>query len=177
MTWTPPITWAPNQLMTMQTLNEQIAGNFSYLTGPDRCQVTNSGAQAISTTSTLLTWDTNTAISNPAMHAVGTNPSRLIAATAGTYRLRMALGTSLVSTLAGVDVRKNAAGSNSGGTRVAYFNANGLAIASGLFTGSADMIALAANDYLEVFASATTGTPNIISGTYGTFVDFRWVGV
>ena len=172
MAWTAPITWVVGQVVTAATMNAQVSGNLAAVaSGWDRCQVTNSATQTVGTSATLLTWNVNNVITNAAMHSTSTNPSRLIAATAGTYRYGIYLPW-IPPASSTFQMRKNAAGSSTGGTLLMNW-------ALGSFGGFAglDNIALAANDYVEFFATSYGTSSTLYSSTTGLYADVRLVNL
>lgn len=93
---------------------------------------------------------------SPQMHSNATNPSRLIAPVAGYYVVNVRSGwtASTPEYAVSLTVRKNAAGSSSGGTLVS--GVSGCCGSVGLDQSHQATVYLAANDYVEVFRAQTS---------------------
>lgn len=157
--------------------NADIRDAINFLaSGMPRVSVSNSAAHShTSGTSLLLTWDTE-AYDTDTMHSTVTNTSRLVATTAGTYQVtaRQAFAANATG-IRSLDVRKNAAGSSSGGTRIGYDSQTPV---TGAVTSVAVIcdVVLAANDYLEAFGFQTSGGALSDDATAGlTFFQMRMV--
>lgn len=138
--------------------NADLRDAINFLaSGMPRVSVSHSAAHShTSGTSLLLAWDTE-AYDTDVMHDTATLNSRLVAKTAGTYQVtaRQAFAANATG-IRSLDVRKNAAGSAAGGTRVGYDSQTPV---SGAVTSVAVIcdVVLAANDYLEAFGFQTSG--------------------
>lgn len=126
-------------------------------------------------TAALVLWDTEQ-YDTDTMHSTSTNTSRLVATTVGTYDVKVCVVWAANATgWRQVEIRKNAAGSSSGGTAIAQFRVPATATLAGLVFGSVDA-PLAATDYLECFVTQTSG--GSLATTVGqsfTWASMRWV--
>lgn len=162
MAWTSPRTWVAGETITASIMNTHVRDNLNYLNARPQLFTYQNTPQAalVTSTSTLITFDTNVTDNDPngSMHSTTTNPSRIIPKTAGYHEIIWTV--TFVSNATGgrqIDVRKNAAGNAAGGTRVnlvAQMAANGLVTVVQLtgvvqFNGS--------TDYVEVFGFQSSG--------------------
>lgn len=147
----------------------------TYLT-VKRCRVYLTSAVSTSTaTLTLLTFG-GESYDTASMHSTSSNTSRIIAPVNGCYDLKVhvSFATSATGRRA-LSVRKNSAGSSSGGTQISTENV-APAPAGGASVFIATDVVLAANDYIEVFAQQDSGSPlNVNSGEDITYVSMRLV--
>jgi predicted lipase len=106
-----------------------------------------------------------------------TNTSRLIAVAAGTYSVVACVQFVANATgVRAVQVRKNAAGSNAGGTLVAQANSGLASSSAGNSAIVVRDVVLAVNDYLEVFIyQSSGGALATVAGTGYTYASMRWV--
>lgn len=148
----------------------------SFFSSVPRLHVYASGAQTLTTaTVTLVPFDSEVADTD-SMHSTSSNTSRLVVTTTGSYACNFAVTfASNATSWRYLHVRKNAAGSSSGGTSVYQGFVPGLAVSNNTIAASFD-ISLTAGDYLEVFASQNSGgNLNTVGGSYATFAQMRWV--
>jgi hypothetical protein len=144
---------APAVFTTNQKLTAAQQSNFeatcAFLANPPRCSLYLAGAgTATSSAWHLLSFDTDP-VDTDGFWAVG-NPSRLVIPVAGTYALTFSTGAE------GVQIRKNAAGSATGGTQILLDpgTAQSWPYTSSSYqgtTGQLDVAALSIGDYLELF--------------------------
>lgn len=151
---------------------------MTFLENPPRATVWRSTSQSIpNATSTLVTWDTEDEDTD-SMHSTVTNTSRLVCNTAGallvTASARFASGAGNFL----IDVRKNAAGSATGGTSVL---ANSFPLAS--VTGNGGTVTkripgFIVTDYVEMFVLQNTGGAlNLLGGAVNlAMFQAAWVG-
>ena len=144
---------------------------------PPRCSVFNSTTQSPTTAVvTLQSWDSED-YDTDALHSTVTNTSRLVAVAAGTYQLTGAVTFSANATgIRAVVFRKNAAGSNSGGSLIAESN-TGLASSTQPTTALVvKEVQLALNDYVEMFVYQNSGAGlATVANNYLTWASMRWV--
>lgn len=164
--------------ITATWANADVRDAINFLLNPPDVHVTNTtGLSHTSGTSLLLTWDTEVADTDT-MHSTGTNPSRLIATTAGLYAIvaRAAFAANATG-IRSLDVRKNAAGAAAGGTRVGYDSQTPV---TGAVTSIAVImdVRLAAGDYLEAFGFQSSGGALALDATAGlTLFQMRMVAL
>lgn len=166
--FTSPSTRASGYKVTAANWNE-LVNDVIYL-GSGTASAGRPAVMAVSNATTALTVDTwigavafgqADEYDTDAMHSTTSNNTRIIATAAGLYLVTCemyATDASAVETLH-VQVRKNAAGSATGGTFVAQ-SSNAFSSNAVVLTGAQcqTMVRLAANDYLEVFVlSEATG--------------------
>lgn len=155
MPYTTPSTITTGQLVTATLMNNEWAGNISYLANPPACRVTNNAAQSIpNATWTALTFNTELVDTNT-MHDTVTNTSRITYNTAGLYMVTCSNAFAANSTGGrGIGVRKNGTGGSptEGGTLVAPHS-------SGVSTyiSYSTLVKLAVTDYLEVMLWQASG--------------------
>ncbi len=152
----------------------------SFLINPPRVKVyqtTTATTAGTSGVGALVSWDAEE-FDTDVMHDLVSNPSRMIAKTAGTYDVKVSIA--FVANATGwrqVEIRKNSAGAVGSGTQIAQFRVPATATLSGDSFGSVE-VALAANDYLECFVTQTSG--GSLATTVGqsfTWASMRWVAV
>ena len=159
MTWTSPtghLAYA-GQVVTSSWFNTYTLNNILDLSAPPMCRVTASSTSNVSNaTWTLVSFDGET-FDTASMHSTSTNPSRLIAPVAGTYFVRCVTAwTEDADNVRSIQIRKNAGGSSSGGTKVQQMQIPATNPGNTTVTVD-DVVELAANDYLEFFRYQASG--------------------
>jgi hypothetical protein len=128
-------------------------------------------------TETLMTFDTES-WDNDAMHDNATNPSRVIAKTAGKFAVNFQVAFPANAT--GVRyaiLRKNAAGVSGGGTAIAFARDQSASATGASYVSKSLDVQMALNDYLELFAIQTSGgNLTSVTGISGTYLQMRRVG-
>jgi hypothetical protein len=128
-------------------------------------------------TETLMTFDAESWDSD-VMHDNVTNPSRVIAKTAGLYAVNFQVAFPANAT--GVRyaiLRKNAAGASGAGTALAFARDQSASATGASYVSKSLDVQMAANDYLEVFAIQTSGgNLTSVTGISGTYCQMRRVG-
>lgn len=163
-------TWTVGAKITASKLT-QVGTAVSYLLDPPRVLAFDgAGVSCTNNTATLIPWnselwDTDT------MHDTVTNPSRVTINTTGTYAVTVAIrfGLGPTFTTFNVNIRRNAAGSSSGGTSTYTFTqgAPGGGPATARFYCELPLIAA---EYYEVFvtqkstAARTTEPGGVVTG-------------
>lgn len=111
-----------------------------------------------------------------AMHSTVTNNSRIIASVNGVYHVMA--GISYGANVTGrrvLQIRKNAAGVNSGGTQLHSLNLPSAATSGASFSFSDD-VSLNASDYIEMFGlQLSGGAVGIDAGEFSTYLGMRLV--
>lgn len=119
------------------------------------------GIACANNTWTLITFNTQTVVSSAAVHSTSTNPSRLIVPTSqpGFYSVKASVTFPANATgFRRIQIRKNSAGSATGGTLIGTTHLPALTTASETTTVVYGRDAsLTAADYVEVFALQTSG--------------------
>lgn len=178
MTYTgTPRTWVAGETVTAALMNSDVRDPLIMLVNTPRVRVYNStGPSLTNATATLLSWDTEE-INTNTMHSTVTNTSRLVATTAGRYLVIAQAGFASNATGARqVNVRKNAAGSSAGGTGLTS-NTCSSVMASNVVAASTFSTFLNAADYLEMFATQTSGGALAVNqGQWSTFFEMVWIG-
>lgn len=174
MAYQSPRTWAAGDTPTAAQLNQDLRDNVAFLANPPRVRVYHSVAQSITNaTWTALSfnserWDTDT------MHSTASNTSRLVAKTAGLFRI-----------FANCDFASNATGLRGIAFR---FNGTGLEIFQKLeaaVNGNIHGLAayteyvFAVNEYVEVFVfQSSTGNLNVDStAAYSPEFGMTWASL
>ncbi len=152
---------------------------LNFLLSPPRCKVFNSTTYTIASSAvfTLLSWDSEV-YDTDTMHSTVTNTSRLVATTAGLYSHTTSIFFAANATgQRAIEVRKNAAGSNSGGTLIVQSNSGAAATgAASMSVSTTTDVQMTAGDYLEVFVyQSSGGSLASIGGVEATFALMRWV--
>ena len=171
MAWTSPSTWVAGATVTAAQLNTQIRDNVKAISS--RVYVQRSTAGTFTGTGiSSFNWDL--AGTNPmAMYVAGT-PSRLNCVTAGTFRVLFAIGLTVTSGTAQVNIRKN-------GTTVLW-NSTVVSVSATFGTAGPGLyFTLLATDYLElcVTTSVASGVALANDGLQlGTVADcsMEWIG-
>lgn len=159
MTWTSPtghLAYA-GQVVTSSWFNTYTLNNILDLSAPPMCRVTASSTSTVSNaTWTLIAFDGET-FDAQAMHSTSTNNSRIYAPVAGIYFVQCVTGwTEDVDNVRSIQIRKNAAGSSSGGTKINQMQVPATSPGNTTVHVS-DMVELAVNDYLEFFRYQASG--------------------
>jgi hypothetical protein len=127
-------------------------------------------------TFTLQGWDSEVADSD-SLHSNVTNNSRITVPCAGTFLVSAAV--QFVANATGVraiQIRKNAAGSNAGGTSVAQWNTGLASTTAGTTALGCKDIVLASGDYLEAFVYQNSGGAlSTVAGDAFTYMSVRLV--
>lgn len=178
-----PFHYTANTVPTAANLNAGTEDALKWVMDPPRVSVYHSADRTLTTATWTLAifdsenWDQDGPGSSGGMHSVLSNTSRLVAVTAGRY---------LVSALVyfagnatggrGVNFTKNGAGTrSSSNTVLSDAFAPGVANTNQLVPVTFE-VALAANDYLEMFLyQSSGGNLNYIGSVNNTRVSMRWV--
>lgn len=153
-------TFVAGTVLTAAALQQATNTNVSFVAAPPLVWVYDATGTISCTTSilTLVTFNTEI-LDADNMHNNATNPSRIIAQTLGTYDMCPCVRfPSNATGFRNLNIRMNAAGSNSGGTNirsVPVAAANGTAtivIAAGTYWTPTNI-----GDYLEIFAQQSSG--------------------
>ena len=173
-----PKTWVANEKPTAAGLNLEIRDALNFLLNPPQCSAYRSGAlSAANNTQVLVPLDAEV-FDTDVMHDLSTNPSRMIAKTAGKYLVTA--GVTFPSNATGVRglvVEKNAAGVQGGGMIIGQDQLTIVGIGSAVLS-VATQVVLAANDYLEIFVRQTSGAALAVTpGERLTFIEMLWVGI
>lgn len=158
--------------------NSQVRDPARFMNSPPRALVTYTSTQTSSTGVYILcAWDTET-YDTDTIHDPATNNSRLTVRSAGLYNIWANVFWAGNATGARVvQVRKNSAGSSTGGTglMLAEMKTAGSALASNAFVTRE--VFLAAGDYVETFAYQNSGGNLAVGTTNGGQHSFgvRWV--
>lgn len=148
----------------------------AFLINPPRCSVYNSAAiSPVTATWTLHTWDTELYDSDT-MHSTVTNTSRLKATTVGNYDTKVQIEfTANATGYRAVQVRKNAAGSAAGGTRVGWAFVSAVTAAAATTVPIDKDVPMTAGDYLEIFIWQSSGAGlATIPGDGDSFASMCW---
>lgn len=158
-TWTAPPTWTGTDVPTAAQLND-LSENLRFLRTKDRCHVYRNADQNVAdSTWVLLTWN-NEDFDNNTMHDNATNNSRVRCMSDGVYYVSFKVNFDTNTTgIRKVMLRKNSGGSDSGGTLLGTWTADG--IGSDNTTVDASRIVPlntgGTNDYVELFGWQNSG--------------------
>lgn len=183
--FTSPSTRSSGYKITAANWNE-LVNDLIYL-GSNTSSAGRPAVMAKSNATTALTQDnwigavafaqTDEYSTDSSMHSTSTNNTRIIAPAAGLYLVTCELYASdhlAVETLH-VQIRKNAAGSVSGGTFIAQqssaFSSNGSVLTAG---GCQTLTRLSANDYLEVFVLSEANGESLAGTTQNHRFGMIW---
>jgi hypothetical protein len=171
-----PVTWTAAMTVDEGDLNLEIRDSINFLLSPPRCSVYKSADGSLAdNTWGVIGFDTELYDPySPGAHS-GTS-SRLIAAEDGLYSIHAKIRFGVVSTGSmDLDVRKNAAGSQAGGTRLEVTTI-GATTSGDEYPALTFDAQLNANDYIEIFGRQNSGsTKAVVSGIGNTVLQFRWV--
>jgi hypothetical protein len=175
-----PATWAAASIVDDADLNLEIRDSINFLLAPPR-------VSAYHTAGTTLTDGVWTLLSlggelydtySVAGHDTVTNNSRVFARETGLYTIQCQIRTSdLSGTICQFQVRQNAAGSSTGGTRLFLTSQNGAGGGQVTELGRERDYPLTAGDYVELFILCDTGAnPNATmgAGADATYLQIRW---
>jgi hypothetical protein len=173
-----PATWAAAAFVDDADLNLEIRDTENFLLAPPRC-FTYRTADKSTANGSIVLYDMDAELYDPytpAAHSTSVNNSRLAAAEPGLYAMKAHV--TWAANAAGsrsLQLRKNAAGSSSGGTLILDTGTLPSAGNVGFLLVTVD-VPLNANDYIELFTSQTSGgSLNVLAGAGNTFLSFRWV--
>lgn len=173
--FTSPTTRASGYKVTAANWNE-LVNDIIYL-GSGTASAGRPAVMATSTADTSLTTDTwvgpiafggTDEYDTDAMHDPATNNSRLTATAAGLYQITAEIYADAHNQFEPLHmmIRKNSAGSSSGGTLVvqntACFSTNSVVLTA---CNLATMVRLSANDYIEMFLMSEASGPETLKGT------------
>lgn len=183
-------TWFTGEVANAAELNANIRDPLQFFLNRPYLFLTNTANVSIpASASTLLSWNTELADTD-GMHNTLSNPARVTVVTPGLYDIEVLLlfaGTATTdSTSRAVQIRLNAGGSSTGGTRITD---NRSTSATSAITGQTDTIEstvqvsayqfLNIGDTVEFFAfQDTAGALNLLcqaSGDMWTYATMRWV--
>ncbi len=174
-----PRTYVANENLTATILNGTtgIKGPLDFLLSPPRCAVYQTAVTTMTTPGTtyLVLYDTE-AWDTDSMHSTVTNTGRITSGTTGLYRVSGNLGFAANATgYRTVNVRKNAAGSPTGGTNV-YSVRYAPSPTLSTIVPFAFSVQLAAGDYIEVFATQNSaGSLDTVAGQSNSLLCCEWV--
>lgn len=178
-------TFAPGESTGVAAKLNQLRDVHNFWASPPRCYAYSSTVESIPNNALTVVsfeaevYDVVQAGDSP-MHDNTTNNSRIVLRTAGTYEVsgQVTFAGSAAGPRRVADVRKNAAGSGSGGTRIAF--SQQAPIASASFATSVPVpvveFVAAAGDYLELFGLQDTGgSLNTVATQVDTFLRVRLI--
>lgn len=111
------------------------------------------------------------------MHDTATNNSRIVARTAGKYRIGGQIAyVSNATGIRALNIRLNAAGNPASGTLIYSMQVQTLSSGTAVVAGEPFLYPLAAGDYIEMFGQQTSGGSLATSvGVQNTFLWMEWV--
>jgi hypothetical protein len=170
-----PGTWLSAQNVDEGDLNLEVHDAISFLLNPPRCSLYKSADGSLAdNTWGVIGFDTELYDPyTPAAHS-GTS-SRLTAAETGLYTIfaKIRFG-GITSGAMDLDVRKNAAGVQTGGTRLQVVTVGATTVGDEYPNVTFDD-QLNAGDYIEIFGRQASGaTKAVVSGVGNTVFQFRW---
>jgi hypothetical protein len=173
-----PVTWTAIKIL-VAFMNTNIRDVFNFLLSPPRAKTHRTAAKSTANATWVL-YDMDAEEYDPyspAMHDNATNNSRVVAPEAYLYRVEMQV--TWANTSGGTrefEVRKNAAGSQAGGTLLLGRTQD--STGGGVITqsGASATVSLNASDYVELFTRQAQGAAlNVNAGVGVTFLSL--VGV
>lgn len=177
-----PRTWVAAELVNASIGNQHWRDVFNFMLAPPRALAYRGSTLAVSAG----VWSAAIGMANelydlysPAAHDNATNNSRVIAQEAGIYsifcQLRFA-GVGGAGGVRGLDLRKNAAGSQASGTRIAFEHRDVTGGGEATVFGLQVDASLNSGDYVEFFAFNGDSVSRNVDGTFdSTFLGLRWV--
>jgi len=174
MAWTTPRTWTASEVVTAAQLNEQLRDNMLFVNAFHGVKVFKSGDQTVSSgNNDLVTWN-NEVFDTDGMHDNVTTNSRFTipAGLSGYWRVIAKMATDADAAnhnTTTLRYRKNAAGSNSGGTLLETANFTEHTNPNTKYFETVQ--SLSAGEYIELFFTAG-GEARVING--GT-ADLSWM--
>lgn len=174
-----PATWAAASFVTDAQLNLEIRDTANFLLAPPRAFAYHTAGATITNGAFLLV-SLGAELYDPysvAAHDNVTNNSRMFAREDGLYTIHCQVRTSdLAATVCQFQVRKNSAGSSTGGTRIFLQSQNGAGGGQVTELGRSVDYPLANGDYVELFVLTNTGGANATlgAGADATFLSLRW---
>jgi len=146
-------------------------------TAPPSCRMYRSAVYNAATSMTIIGWDAEEWEDNVtanALHSTSTNSSRITASATGKWRLTASIEFDSLTTVqqCRANVRKNAAGVNSGGTSLLWASARTHTTDTNTWNIALPLegvFKLVAGDYVEVFLTST-----IASHTVNPGIDVTW---
>lgn len=161
--------------------NTYVRDPIAFLINPPRCSIyqgTTGTTAGTSGVAALVLWDTESASDGDTdtMHSTSTNTSRVVATTAGLYLVTTSIYFAANATgYREVMLRKNSAGSSSGGTLIDQFRMPATPTGSG-YCGGGKRVRLAATDYVEAFVTQTSGgSLATVTGEAFSWLEAIWV--
>ncbi len=180
MAWTVPRTWVTSEVVTAALLNTHIRDNEVFLRAHHGCVAYKSADQNVAAGNTdVVTWDSEV-YDTDAIHDTATNNSRFVAPTGFDGYWRFDFFADVDADTANhngrfaCQLRKNAAGSASGGTFL-----NGKSFAGHAFLQAGFVVAVAnliAGDYVEAFFNSVTEARLVQSGLTGSLLFATYLG-
>jgi len=176
MTVPTPATWVPGTVGDA-TMNARIRDVFNFLLSPPRAYAYRNADK--STTDAVDTlYDLDAELYDPyatPAHDTATNNSRLVAAETGIYVCyAQATWAANATGRRRLTIRKNSAGSSTGGTQVGRLDIP--VVPAGQHTSAlAAPAQLTAGDYIEMFVQQTSGGAlNVLTGIGISYLAFEW---
>ena len=155
--------------------NSDVGQGIGWLNNPDRCMVYQSVATSSFVTSVylLVLWDAEQYDTN-AMHSLASNTSRINATYTGLYTVNASVQFDMnVTGTRVLNLRKNSAGSQTGGTSLCLTRSASPGFMTARLTCD---VQLAAGDYMELFGFQNCGSTLASNvGADVTFMQVRYV--
>lgn len=164
MAWTAPRTWVTSEVVTAANMNTHVRDNLLWAGFHHGCRAWKSAAQTVASGNTdAVTWNSES-YDTDAFHNTGSLTSRFVAPVSGYYYCSMTCVVDAdVSHHVGryiARIRKNAAGSDAGGTLLGSTSYAGhSAVQNGFVTWSGF---LTAADYVEGFFNSSGENRDIV---------------
>lgn len=171
------LTVAVGDKETAALWNGQVRDPINFWENPPRCFVTQTAGTSIANvTSTLVLFDTEV-YDTDNLHSTASLTSRIVATTTGLYSVHAQVVIPANATgVRYAEIRKNAAGSNSGGTSINLSRQFSASASVPSIVALALDVQMTAGDYLELFAVQNSGGALVTTtGNNGTFFQARWV--
>jgi hypothetical protein len=178
-TWTPPVTWVATDVPDYTDMND-ISENLRFLHTKDRVHVYDSVDQSIGNAGwELMTWDSEEYDNND-MHSTSSTTARLSCKSDGLYLVEFKIAFASNTTgVRRVMLRKNSAGSDSGGSTLGTWNEDALTGQQTTVSGGRGVVLNTGgspNDYIECFVWQDSGAAlNVVAGASTSFVQMMQI--
>lgn len=172
-----PQTWVNGtSKVNATTLNLELRDALNFLLSPPRVWAYDSTVLSVANNvSTLMSWNAEV-LDSDNMHNSGTNPSRITCNAAGLFHVDVGIAWTANGTGSRIThIRKNSAGSATGGTQLFDFTA--MASPNTFSFGSSFDVDLIVGDYIEVFVQQISGGSLSTTGInqYENYIQAFWI--
>ena len=167
MAWTTPRTWATSDVVTAAMLNTNVRDNANWLHAMHGCRLWKSANQTVALNATdVVNWNSEV-YDTDTLHDTATNNSRITIPSGldGYWQFIVKLNTDADGANHNpfvLRLRKNAAGSGSGGTAMDAWSLTGHTNAAS--NTATAVYNLVATDHIEAFLTSTSEARDVVGG-------------